>query len=62
MPLNEELGRAAGELLGSAGAADVIDAALVVLARDGDVVFTSDVDDIGALAAARDLHIDVVRV
>ncbi len=33
--LDEELGRRAGVLLGRAGSSDVVDAAVVLLARDG---------------------------
>src|SRR5262245_53742556 len=41
-PLDAALGRAAGELLGQTGGRDVIDAALVLLAHDGDHIVTSD--------------------
>jgi hypothetical protein len=40
--LDEELGRQAGVLLGRSRRSDVIDAALLLLARDGDEVLTSD--------------------
>ncbi len=59
--LDSGLGRAAGELLAATGKADVIDAALVLLAEDGDQIFTSDLGDIVDLAAAADRHVDVVR-
>ena len=49
-------------LLGATGAADVVDAALVMLAADGDMIYTSDPEDIARLAAERDLHVEVVRV
>jgi hypothetical protein len=62
LPLTDELGRASGVLLGATGTADVVDAALVMLAADGDVIYTSDPDDIARLATERDLHVDVVRV
>ena len=58
--LDAALGRQAGALLASVGTTDVIDAALVCLARDGDDIHTSDPGDIAALAAAADLHVDVV--
>lgn len=60
-PLDDELGRAAGALLARAGADDTIDAALVLLATDGDHIVTSDPVDVAELAAAADLHVDVVR-
>jgi hypothetical protein len=60
-PLDEELGRAAGVLLGAAGLADVVDAAAVLLSSDGDDIVTSDDDDIGRLAAASGRHVELVR-
>jgi len=56
------LGRRAGSLLGRSRKTDVIDAALVLLARDGDLVLTSDPDDLAPLAAAADLHIELAAV
>lgn len=61
-PLDEALGRRAGLLLGRARAADVVDAALVLLAMDGDCLLTFDPDDIAHLAAAAGVHVDIVRV
>ncbi len=43
-PLDDDLGRAAGVLLGRARQSDVIDAAVVLLANDGDEIVTSDSD------------------
>lgn len=60
--LDDELGRAAGILLGRAGTSDAIDAALVVLARDDDRVLTSDPMDIAHLAAVAGKHLDIVPV
>lgn len=60
-PVDEELGRAAGTLLGTAGMSDVVDAAVVLLADDGDDIVTSDAGDLARLAAARDLHIELLR-
>jgi hypothetical protein len=59
--LDEPLGRAAGRLLGAAGTADVIDAALVLLASDGDEIVTTDRSDIERLAAASGRHVEVVH-
>jgi hypothetical protein len=59
-PLDDTLGRKAGALLGQAAAADVIDAAVVLLAEDGDEIVTSDPKDLAPLAARADLHVDVV--
>ena len=60
-PLDEPLGRAAGELLGRAKRRDVIDAALVLLARDGDHIVTSDPEDIAPLARASGRHVEIIR-
>lgn len=60
--LDENLGRRAGLLLGRARRADVIDAALVLLASDGDTILTSDVDDVTLLVRHASLHVDIVQV
>jgi hypothetical protein len=59
--LDEDLGRAAGELLGRAGRSDVIDAAVVLVARDGDDIVTSDPEDLRPLAAASARHVELIR-
>lgn len=61
-PLDDELGRRAGVLLGQARQADVVDAALILLARDGDEVFTSDPDDLRALARSAGLHVELISI
>lgn len=61
-PLDEALGRRAGALLARARRADVIDAAVVLLAGDGDWILTSDPDDLAPLAAAANLHVEIVEV
>jgi hypothetical protein len=61
-PLDDRLGRRAGVLLGRAGAADVVDAALVLLAADGDEILTSDPDGLRPLAVAAGVHVDLVPV
>lgn len=60
--LDGALGRRAGELLSLAGEADVIDAAVALLAVDGDLVLTSDPGDLAALVAAAGTHADIVPV
>ena len=60
--LDEDLGRQAGVLLGATRRADVIDAAVVLLATDGDEILTSDPDDLTALAQAAGRHVDLVAV
>jgi hypothetical protein len=60
-PLDDGLGRAAGELLARAGRRDVIDAALVLLAADGDHVVTSDPDDLEPLVRASGRHVELIR-
>lgn len=61
-PLDDALGRKAGVLLSGAGTKDVIDAAVVLLAEDGDEIVTSDPADISLLADYADLHVDVIPV
>lgn len=59
--LDETIGRAAGQLLGAAGLADVIDAAVVLLANDGDDIVTVDHHDLALLASALGRHVELVR-
>jgi hypothetical protein len=59
--IDEDLGRRCGELLGKAGTSDPIDAAVVLIASDGDVVVTSDPDDILHLARVARRRIIAVR-
>ncbi|MCL2423166.1 MAG: hypothetical protein FWD11_04620 [Micrococcales bacterium] len=61
-PLTEPVALAAGRLLAEAGTSDVVDVALALTAADGDVIYTSDPDDIAHLAATLGLHVDVVPV
>lgn len=49
-------------LLGRARKSDVIDAAVVLLASDGDIVLTSDPRELKALADAAGIHADLVLV
>ena len=60
--LDDTLGRRAGILLGRARTDDVVDAALVLLAADGDFLLTSDPDDLEPLAASAGLHVEIVSV
>lgn len=60
-PLDEALGRASGVLLGASRQTDVIDAALVLLAEDGDRIVTSDPGDIAPLAASTGRHVELIR-
>jgi hypothetical protein len=60
-PLDDALGRAAGELLAATRQRDVIDAALVFLAADGDHVVTADPDDLGPLATASGRDVELIR-
>lgn len=62
LPLDEELGRKAGRLLGRAGAHDVIDAALVVLAEDGDEIITSDPADLALLSTYTGIGVELIPV
>ena len=61
-PLDLELGRRAGQLLARARVKDVVDAAVVLLAVDGDQLLTSAPDDLSALAIAAGIHLELIRV
>lgn len=61
-PLDIALGRRAGVLLGRARTADVIDAAIVLLATDGNLLLTSDPYNREPLAAHAGVHLDLVPV
>lgn len=61
-PLDEDLGRRAGVLLGRSGSKDAVDGALVCLAVDGDEILTSDPRDLRGLAEAAGVHVDLVAV
>lgn len=58
--LDAGLGRAAGELLARTNGTDVIDAAIVLLAADGDVIVTSDPEDLEPLAREADRDVEIV--
>ena len=60
-PLDEKLGKTSGQLLGAAGMSDAIDAAVIVLAQDGDEVITSDPLDLAQLATTRGCYIELVE-
>lgn len=62
VPLDDDLGRRSGVLLGRAGTADTIDAAVALLAADDDRIATSDPDDLQRLVAANGRHVDVIAV
>lgn len=61
-PIDEDVGRTVGLLLAAASRDDVIDAAVVLLAHDGDEIFTGDPADLRPLANAAGLHVELVRV
>src|SRR5947207_1140563 len=61
-PIDEELGRSAGELLARIRKRDVVDAALVLLANDGDTIVTSDANDLRVLARGTGHSIDLIEV
>jgi predicted nucleic acid-binding protein len=51
-PVDEQMGRDAGALLAKARTDDPIDATVVLVARSGDRILTSDPQDIGHLASS----------
>lgn len=60
--IDDALGRRAGMLLGRSGRSDVVDAAVVCLAGDGDDILTSDPADLRTLAEAAGVHVELVAV
>lgn len=60
--IDDSLGRRAGVLLGLAGSSDVIDASVVLLAHDGDDIFTSDPRDLRDLAQTAGTHVELIPV
>lgn len=60
--IDDALGRRAGALLARTKTKDVIDAALVLLALDGDLILTSDPEDLVDLASEAGTHVELVRV
>ncbi|MGH3949098.1 MAG: hypothetical protein ACRDSE_08245 [Pseudonocardiaceae bacterium] len=60
--LDADLGKRAGTLLSQSGSSDVIDAAVVLLAGDDDLILTSDPDDLVTVAAASGIHVEIVPV
>jgi len=60
--LDTTLGKKSGLLLGLAGGSDVIAAALVCLAADGDEILTSDPSDLRSLAEIAGTHVDLIPV
>jgi predicted nucleic acid-binding protein len=59
--IDEDLGRSAGELIGRARTSDPIDAAVVLIAADHEVVLTSDPHDIRLLARTAKCNVVVVQ-
>lgn len=62
VPLDDALGRRTGILLGRSRKADVVDAAVVLIASDGDTILSSDVRDLAPLAEAAGVHVDLVAI
>lgn len=60
-PLDDDLGRRAGELLAATGLSDVVDAALAMLAADGDEIVTLDTADMATLLGATGRHVEIIR-
>ena len=60
--LDEVAAKKVGELLGSSGTSDVVDAHVALLVHPGGQVLTSDEPDIKTLLGARGLEATVIRV
>jgi hypothetical protein len=61
-PLDRARSRTVGTLLALAERADVVDAALVDIAEDGDLLVTSDPDDLAHLAEAKGLRVRIASL
>jgi hypothetical protein len=59
-PVDEKMGRDAGALLAKSRTDDPIDATVVLVARSGDRILTSDPDDIGRLASSSGKKLAIV--
>jgi hypothetical protein len=62
VPLDAALGQRAGVLLRRSRSSDVVDAALVLLASDGDEILSADARDLRPLLVASGVHADIVPV
>ena len=60
--LDADLGRRAGALLARSKTVDVIDAAVALLASDGDELLTSDARDLRLLVRATGAHVELIEV
>jgi predicted nucleic acid-binding protein len=61
LPIDDGIGRRCGELLGKAGTSDPIDAAVVLIAGEGEVILTSDDEDLKKLARAHKVRVRIVH-
>jgi hypothetical protein len=61
-PIDDTMGRRAGTLLAASGSSDVIDAAVALLATDGDDILTSDPSDLKTLVETAGLHVELIPV
>jgi len=59
-PIDEQMGRDAGALLAKSTSDDPIDANVVLVARSGDLILTSDPSDIGRLVACSGKQVKIV--
>lgn len=62
VPLDDDLGKRAGVLLGQTGTRDVIDAAVVLLAADDDRILTSDPQDLRPLAVEAGTYVEIIPI
>lgn len=60
VPIDDDLGHRCGELLGKTGMSDPIDAAVVLIATEGETIVTSDPDDLSRLADAVEPRVLIV--
>lgn len=62
VPVDDLLGRKVGLLLKQTKTSDVVDAAVALLAKDGDEILTADAKDLLPLVKATGAHVDLIDV
>lgn len=60
--LDDALGRRVGALLARTKKRDVVDAAVALIARDGDEILTADAGDLRVLVEATGVQVDLIEV
>lgn len=62
VPLDDSAGRRVGRLLAATGTSDVVDGHVASLVESGDILITSDVDDLARLLHSRRVDATIQRI